>query len=31
MSNFIFAVTLVVVGCLAMLYFAKWWNKHHGK
>ncbi len=31
MSNFIFAVTIVGIGCLAMLYFAKWWNKHHGK
>ena len=31
MNSFNFAVTLIVVGCIAMLYFAKWWNKHHSK
>jgi hypothetical protein len=31
MSSFNLAVTIVVIGCLAMLYFVKWWNKHHNK
>ena len=31
MSKFIFAVTMVGVACLAMLYFAKWWNDRQDK
>jgi len=31
MSDFSIAATVVFIGCLAMLYFAKWWNEHHGK
>lgn len=28
MSDFNIAVTVIGLGCLAMLYFAHWWNKH---
>jgi hypothetical protein len=31
MNSLNMATIIIVVGCLLMLWFANWWNKHHDK